>query len=103
MVILPEAHITSVTVDPQRRGSRIGTRLMLRICQEALVAGANSLTLEVRVSNRNAQALYQRFGMAPVGVRKRYYKDEDALVMWVHDIDSPEYRERLDEIGRSLG
>jgi ribosomal-protein-alanine N-acetyltransferase len=103
MVIRPEAHVPSVTVDPQRRGSRIGTRLMLRICQEALDAGANSLTLEVRVSNRNAQALYQRFGMAPVGVRKRYYKDEDALVMWVHDIDSPEYRERLDEIGRSLG
>jgi ribosomal-protein-alanine N-acetyltransferase len=102
MVVLPEAHVTSVTVDPQRRGSRIGTRLMLRICQEALAAGANSLTLEVRVSNRNAQALYQRFGMAPVGVRKRYYKDEDALVMWVHDIDSPEYRQRLDEIGRSL-
>lgn len=102
MVILPEAHVTSVTVDPQRRGSRIGTRLMLRICQAALVAGANSLTLEVRVSNRNAQSLYQRFGMAPVGVRKRYYKDEDALVMWVHDIDSPEYRERLDEIGWSL-
>lgn len=103
MVILPEAHVTSVTVDPQRRGSRIGTRLMLRICQEALAAGANSLTLEVRVSNRNAQALYQRFGMAPVGVRKRYYKDEDALVMWVHDIDSDAYRERLDEIAGSLG
>jgi hypothetical protein len=41
--------------------------------------------------------------MAPVGVRKRYYKDEDALVMWVHDIDSESYRGRLDEIGRSLG
>jgi ribosomal-protein-alanine N-acetyltransferase len=102
MVVLPEAHVTSVTVDPQRRGSRIGTRLMLRICQEALAAGANSLTLEVRVSNRNAQALYQRFGMAPVGVRKRYYKDEDALVMWVHDIGSAEYRERLEEIAGSL-
>jgi ribosomal-protein-alanine N-acetyltransferase len=102
MVILPEAHVTSVTVDPARRGSRIGTSLMLRICQEALAAGANSLTLEVRVSNRNAQSLYERFGMAPVGVRRRYYKDEDALVMWVHDIDSPEYRERLDEIARSF-
>ncbi len=102
MLVLPEAHVTSVTVDFQRRGSRIGTRLMLRICHEALVAGANSLTLEVRFSNRNAQALYQRFGMAPVGVRKRYYKDEDALVMWVHDIDSPGYRDRLDEIAGSL-
>jgi len=102
MLVLPEAHVTSVTVDPRRRGSRIGTRLMLSVCQEALAAGAKSLTLEVRVSNRNAQALYQRFGMAPVGVRKRYYKDEDALVMWVHDIDGEAYRERLDEIGRSL-
>ena len=102
MLVLPEAHVTSVTVDPQRRGSRIGTRLMLRICQEALAAGANSLTLEVRVSNRNAQALYHRFGMAPVGVRKRYYKDVDALVMWVHDIDGSEYRQRLEEIAGSL-
>jgi ribosomal-protein-alanine N-acetyltransferase len=102
MVVLPEAHVTSVTVDPDKRGSRIGTRLMLRVSQEALAAGANSLTLEVRVSNRSAQALYQRFGMAPVGVRKRYYKDEDALVMWVHDIDSAEYRARLEEIEASL-
>ena len=102
MLVLPEAHVTSVTVDPKRRGSRIGTRLMLRISEEALAAGATSLTLEVRVSNRNAQALYQRFGMAPVGVRKRYYQDEDALVMWVHDIDSSACRERLEEIERSL-
>ena len=102
MVVLPEAHVTSVTVDPERRGSRIGTRLMLRISEEALAAGSNSLTLEVRVSNRSAQALYQRFGMAPVGVRKRYYQDEDALVMWVHDIDSRDYRVRLDEIAGSL-
>ena len=102
MLVLPEAHVTSVTVDPKRRGSRIGTRLMLRISEEALAAGATSLTLEVRVSNRNAQALYQRFGMAPVGVRKRYYQDEDALVMWVHDIDGPAYKERLEEIERSL-
>jgi ribosomal-protein-alanine N-acetyltransferase len=75
---------------------------MLHVSREALAAGANSLTLEVRVSNRSAQALYQRFGMAPVGVRKRYYKDEDALVMWVHDIDSSEYRARLEEIEASL-
>ena len=102
MVVLPESHVTTVTVDPEQRGFRIGTRLMLRICEEALAAGSNSLTLEVRMSNRNAQALYHRFGMAPVGVRKRYYKDEDALVMWVHDIDSAEYRARLDEIAGSL-
>lgn len=102
LLVIPEAHVTSVTVDPVFRGRGLGTRLMLRLMDEALASGARSLTLEVRLSNLAAQALYHRFGMAPVGVRKKYYQDEDALVMWVHDIDGPEYRARLDEIRRGL-
>lgn len=102
MLVLPEAHITSVTVDPARRGNLIGSRLMLALADAARGAGARSLTLEVRASNRNAQTLYTKFGMAPVGIRKRYYRDEDALIMWVHDIDRPEYSERLDEIRAAL-
>ena len=45
-----------------------------------------ALTLEVRVSNEVAQALYRSFGFAPAGARKAYYADngEDALVMWRH-------------------
>jgi ribosomal-protein-alanine N-acetyltransferase len=103
MVVLPDAHVTSVTVDPDLRGRNIGTRLMLELATAARLAGASSLTLEVRVSNRNAQALYSKFGMAPVGVRKLYYRDEDALIMWVHDIDSSLYAERLDAIREELG
>jgi [ribosomal protein S18]-alanine N-acetyltransferase len=49
----------------------------------------------VRASNRGAQELYRRFGFAPVGVRKNYYKDEDAIVMWATDIDTPDYTERI--------
>ena len=41
--------------------------------------------------------------MAPVGVRKGYYRDEDALIMWVHDIDGDLYQERLDSIRAELG
>jgi hypothetical protein len=37
--------------------------------------------------------------MGPVGVRKHYYRDEDAIIMWAHDIDGPEYAERLEGIG----
>lgn len=95
MLVGDEAHITTVVVDPTYRQSRVGTRLMLALIDLALDAGANSLTLEVRASNEAAQALYRRFGMAPVGVRKQYYRDEDALIMWVHDIDGAGYRERL--------
>ena len=57
----------------------------------------------MRISNRKAQALYTKFGMAPVGVRKLYYRDEDALIMWVHDIDGDLYGERLDSIRQELG
>jgi ribosomal-protein-alanine N-acetyltransferase len=97
MISFEDAHVTTVAVDPawQRRG--IATRLLVALARESLVRGAQHLTLEVRMSNKGAQALYRRFGFAPVGVRKNYYPEtnEDALVMWVHDIDSPEYARLL--------
>lgn len=98
MMVAEEAHITTIVVDPDHRQSRVGTRLMLTLIDLALESGAESLTLEVRVSNEAAQRLYHRFGMAPVGVRKQYYRDEDALIMFVHDIDGADYRRRLDII-----
>jgi [ribosomal protein S18]-alanine N-acetyltransferase len=102
MLVGEEAHITTVVVDPAHRQGRIATRLMLALIDDALAASAGALTLEVRVSNEAAQALYRRFGMAPVGVRKQYYRDEDALIMWVHDIASPVYRERLASIRETV-
>jgi ribosomal-protein-alanine N-acetyltransferase len=102
MIVGDEAHVTSVTVHPERRGERIGTRLMLRVVEAARAEGARSLTLEVRASNRAAQSLYQRFGMAPVGVRKAYYRDEDALIMWVHDLGGEEYHNRVEAIRAGL-
>jgi ribosomal-protein-alanine N-acetyltransferase len=98
MLVGDEAHITTVVVRPERRGDRVGTRLILGLVESALGAGARSLTLEVRTSNAAAQALYRRFGMAPVGVRKQYYRDEDALIMWAHDVDGEEYAELLESI-----
>jgi len=97
-----EAHVTTIAVTSEARGRRLGTRLMLRLIVTALAGGAAHLTLEVRTSNRSAQELYRRFGMAPVGVRKSYYGDEDALIMWVHGINEPDYRARLDDIRSSL-
>lgn len=102
MLVADEAHITTLAVNPDNREGRLGTRLMLRLVDAALEGGAHQLTLEVRLSNHPAQSLYRRFGMAPVGLRKNYYRDEDALVMWAHDIDRPEYSSRLDGIRGGL-
>ena len=98
-----DAHVTTLAVTPDARGRRLGTRLMLALASAALGAGAAHLTLEVRVSNTAARRLYERFGFESVGVRKNYYRTEDALVMWATDIDTPEYTERLKEIRRELG
>jgi [ribosomal protein S18]-alanine N-acetyltransferase len=103
LLVEEDAHITTVAVDPEVRGQHLGSRLMLALVERALAAGAKHLTLEVRITNSVAQGLYDRFGFDPVGRRKNYYKDEDALVMWATDIDTPEYAERLTAIRETLG
>lgn len=37
--------------------------------------------LEVRSRSEGARALYEGRGFVPVGLRRRYYRDDDALVM----------------------
>jgi ribosomal-protein-alanine N-acetyltransferase len=98
LVVGEDTHVVTLAVDPaaQRRG--LGTRLMVALVEEALAAGSSHLTLEVRVSNEAAQRLYRRFGFETVGLRRHYYRDEDALIMWAMDVDSAEYARRLAEI-----
>jgi ribosomal-protein-alanine N-acetyltransferase len=92
-----DAHVTTIAVDPEWHRHKVGTRLMIQLAREALARGARHLTLEVRLSNKPAQAMYRRFGFRPAGIRKNYYVEtnEDALVMWADDIDAPEYTARL--------
>jgi ribosomal-protein-alanine N-acetyltransferase len=95
-----EAHITTIAVDPEFHRRKIGTRMLYELMRTAIDMGATATSLEVRVSNWNAQRLYSDFGFRPVGVRKNYYQEvnEDALVMWVDDIQSAEYLDRLEDI-----
>jgi ribosomal-protein-alanine N-acetyltransferase len=102
LLVEDDAHITTLAVGEAARGRRLGTRLMLALVAAAMGRGARHLTLEVRVSNTSAQALYRRFGFAPVGLRKNYYRNEDAMVMWATDIDSDDYRERMRELADRL-
>ena len=104
MYVLPDAHVTTLAVDPAWHRNAIGTRLLVALSRAAIAKGATALTLEVRSSNAAAQALYRRFGFAPAGVRKGYYGDtgEDALVMWAHDTDSAAFAERLDAIASAI-
>lgn len=89
MIVGDEAHVTNLLVAPEHRRRGNGRRLMISLMEAAIAAGAKHLTLEVRSSNEAARALYASIGLAPVGVRPEYYGDDDALIMWAHDIDRP--------------
>ena len=100
------AHVSTVVVHPEWHGRGVGSALMLHLAEEARGLGLQTLSLEVAADNHAAQALYRRFGFAPAGVRKGYYRSRDgtsatdALVMWVHDVGGAEYAARLDAIRR---
>jgi len=99
-----DGHITTIAVDPAWHRKGIGSRLLVELSRLGIAAGCTALTLEVRVSNEAAQEMYRRFGYAPAGVRKNYYAEtnEDALIMWAHDVDLAPYEARLDEIQARL-
>lgn len=105
ILVAGEAHVTTIGVAPSWQKRKIGARLLYRLVADAVEWGADSITLEVRMSNAPAQRLYEWFGFAPVGIRKNYYVStgEDGLVMHVGDADTEQYAERLHAIGRALG
>lgn len=88
MAIGEEAHVNNLFVTPDQRRLGVGGRLLSSLMVSAVELGATRATLEVRMSNAPAIALYSGVGFAPVGVRPGYYGDDDALIMWAYDINS---------------
>lgn len=104
MLSLDEAHVTTIAVDPAWQRYGVGSRLLLNLTRAAIARDARHMTLEVRVSNQPAQQMYRRFGFETEGLRKNYYAEskEDALIMWVHGIETPGHAARLAAIEQSI-
>ncbi len=103
-MILDEAHITTIAVRPEFRGNALGELLLLHILERCMSSSIHWATLEVRSSNYNAQNLYYKYGFNSMGVRPRYYQDnqEDALIMTTSDICSAAYRARFQQLKSAL-
>jgi [ribosomal protein S18]-alanine N-acetyltransferase len=99
-----ETHITTIAIDPLYRGKGFGELLLITAFAEALAHGSAWLSLEVRLSNQTAQALYRKYGMTVYGRRAAYYTDdhEDALVMWSRSLRDADYFEQLCELRDKL-
>jgi ribosomal-protein-alanine N-acetyltransferase len=81
--VLDELHINNLAVLPMYRRQGVASAILMRVFDEARRLGAKRTMLEVRRSNEGARHLYERFGFAVAGVRRRYYTkpEEDALVL----------------------
>ncbi len=78
-----EIQLINIAVHPNRRGKGLGYYLVEKMIKEGISNGIQSIWLEVRTSNFDAQSLYQKLGFEEVSRRARYYGDtnEDAIVM----------------------
>ncbi|MEW6685117.1 MAG: tRNA (adenosine(37)-N6)-threonylcarbamoyltransferase complex dimerization subunit type 1 TsaB [Candidatus Edwardsbacteria bacterium] len=79
--VIDEMHLGNIAVAHSRRKKGIGRKLLAYLLDEAKKRNCQLATLEVRVSNEAAISLYRNFGFKEVAIRKKYYRDEDGLVM----------------------
>ena len=103
-LMVDEAHITTIAMHPDYRRRGLGEFMLVGLIDIAYSIRAKWVTLEVRVSNYSAQNLYRKYGFREAGLRHRYYSDnqEDALIMWTDEINSPVYKQKFPDLKTPL-
>lgn len=96
-LLVEDAHICTIAVHPHWRRQGLGELLLISLLDRGKELDALRATLEVRVSNRAAQKLYQKYGFEIVSRRKRYYSDnnEDAYIMATAPFETPAFQRNL--------
>lgn len=81
--VLDEAEIARVAVDEAFRLKGLGFHLLDNVCDFCKENHIERLLLDVRESNKNARAFYEKYGFQVDGVRKGFYEQpkEDAVLM----------------------
>jgi ribosomal-protein-alanine N-acetyltransferase len=99
-IMVDEAHIINIAVRAVCRGQGIGELLLISSIDMAARLNSTVVTLEVRVSNTIAQKLYTKYGFNHVGLRRKYYTDnnEDALIMTTDLITSEAFKQRFQNL-----
>lgn len=97
--ILEEAHLTNLAVSPDFRRKSVAEALIKTLVDECYKNGVKYITLEVRVGNKGAIALYEKYGFKSFGIRKGYYQDnnEDALIMWTENVFYDKFKSNYED------
>lgn len=80
-IVLDEADITNIVIKKNCRGQKLSFFLMAILIDLASKSGCKKINLEVNEKNIIAINLYKKFGFEQVGLRKKYYNEQDAVLM----------------------
>ena len=81
MLIIDEVNIMNIVVKKDKRNLGIGSSLLEEIIRYSKIHNATSITLEVNEKNIPAIKLYEKYGFKQVGLRKKYYNNEDNAIL----------------------
>ena len=87
MWFFDEMHVNKIAVALDERRQGIADTLMQRCIDFAVENGITTISLEVRQSNRGAQAFYEHLGFSEMYIRPRYYPDGEPAVVMVRKLD----------------
>ncbi len=79
-VVLNEAELLTLAVDPATRRQGIGRACLMSFEGRAAALGAETAFLDVAATNAAALALYRIAGWAETGRRKAYYRGRDGRI-----------------------
>lgn len=82
-VVLEDGHVTNIAIHPNYQGQGLGTLLIQEVEKFAKKQKCQTMSLEVRISNRDAQRLYRQLGFESRRIMSEYYNEgnEDAVDM----------------------
>lgn len=80
-IVVDEAEITTIGVNPEMRRNGIASAMIGIIEKTIKNQGVKKIFLEVSSTNIPAQKLYENYGFKRVGLRPKYYDGVDAFLM----------------------
>ena len=81
LLIIDEVNIMNIVVRKDKRNLGIGSLLLEKIIDFSEIHNATSITLEVNEKNIPAIKLYKKYGFKQVGLRRKYYNNEDNAIL----------------------
>ena len=81
LLIIDQVNIMNIVVKKDKRNFGIGSLLLEEIIRYSKIHNATSITLEVNEKNIAAIKLYKKYGFKQVGLRRKYYNNEDNAIL----------------------